>query len=317
MRFRLKVNGVAVCISCVFVAMGAMLALWSSAGMTFPGDDVYESDPEVVAQFSLPKIEDREPLSATTSSTVLFPPPLEYLLRVKGDPAVGAGQRSVRVPVLIYHHVRPIQRSFSAKDRLYTVTPEAFRAQMIALVKSGYSTITPEELYLALTEGRLLPAKPILLTFDDGFRDQFENAWPVLREFGLHATFFLISQMDKRGNLTDAMVREMAKDPLLTIGAHSRHHSHIAQLSSVARQSEIVGSKSDLERLLDRPVDFFAYPFGSWSPAVAREVEQAEFRMGFGIGLGSVHTTSSLYRLRRIRVLDGEDAVALADAFSR
>ncbi|HEU0050802.1 MAG TPA: polysaccharide deacetylase family protein, partial [Patescibacteria group bacterium] len=77
-----------------------------------------------------------------------------------------------------------------------------------------------------------------------------------------------------------------------------------------------VGSKQDLERLLGHSITAFAYPYGSWSFAIAKEVERAGYTLAFGVRLGSLHTDSSRFQLRRIRVLDGEALVPLLDQFS-
>ena len=80
---------------------------------------------------------------------------------------------------------------------------------------------------------------------------------------------------------------------------------------------ERVLTNQDLEKMVKHPVLDFAYPFGSWSQAVADTTKNAGYELGFGIRLGSLHGESSRYQLRRIRVLDGEDLVPILDAFSK
>ena len=161
------------------------------------------------------------PVSNTSTRFALHQPPLNYLLGVKGDPKLEAKDIAVRVPVLMYHHIRPLRPSFTAKDRLYTVTPEAFRAQMEALHQAGYVTITPRDLQAALEGRMLLPEKSVLLTFDDGYREHFTRVFPILKELGLKATYFIISQADTSpAHMTQAMIKEVDASGL----SYPHHH---------------------------------------------------------------------------------------------
>ncbi len=242
----------------------------------------------------------------------------EDLAPVAGDPAVEAGEGAVRVPVLMYHHIRPMLPSFSRADRSFTTTPEEFATQMQALKSAGYRTITPQDMEQALKEGAyLLPAKPVLITFDDGFRDQYENAWPVLQSLGLRATFFIVSRAyTLSGCMKPDQIKELDASGLITIASHTKNHAFLTRVGKEKREDEILGSKLDLEMLLGHPVDVFSFPYGSWSREVAKEVEAAGFRMGFGVRLGSLHTTGSLFELRRIRVMPGDDILKLLERFS-
>lgn len=259
-----------------------------------------------------------EPAS-TYDKTILHEPPIAYLSRVAGDPKPLAGEAGVRIPVLMYHWIRPVLPKYTARERTYTVTPESFAAQMQALVDAGYHTITPDDLRDAIQSGSTasLASKPVLLTFDDGMRGQYQYAFPVLKKLGLKATFFLISNERSRGGMSNAMVADLAQSPLITIAAHTRHHFFLTHLSDAMLEEEIRGSREDLEALTGKPVRYFAYPFGSWSERIAEKVKDMDFDLAFGIRLGSLHTPSSAFQLRRIRVLEGENVASLLDAFSK
>jgi len=256
--------------------------------------------------------------AGTTTTAILHEPPIAFLRRVTGDPVLVPGERSLHVPILMYHRIRQMQPWFTSKDRQFTVTPEDFTAQMEGLVAAGYTTISPRDLEGAI-EGKMpLPTKSVLLTFDDGYREHATVVLPILRRLHLHATYFIVSQAYHfHGYMTSDMIREADATGLITIADHTRHHVFLARMTAAHRASEIVGSKEELETLLGHSVSDFAYPYGSWNTDVAHEVEHAGYVLGFGIRLGSVHTSSSRYQLRRIRVLDGENVVSLLDAFSR
>ena len=257
--------------------------------------------------------------TTSTEEALLKEPALDYLARVSGDPVPKEGEIAVRVPILMFHHIRPMQTNFRPVDRRFTVTPSSFETEMQALVDAGYHTITPDELAFALTHASSsLPEKPVLLTFDDGFRDQYENAFPVLKKLHLKATFFVITQLMNLHVYDDAkMVQELDRSGLITIASHTRHHAFLTRHSSAVRLAEIIGSKQDLEDLLGHPVNTFAYPYGGWNPTILKEVEQAGYTLAFGVRLGSLHTPSSRYQLRRIQVNNGEEIVPLLDRFRK
>jgi peptidoglycan/xylan/chitin deacetylase (PgdA/CDA1 family) len=237
--------------------------------------------------------------------------------KIAGDPTPEAGEIAIRVPVLMYHHVREMKPSFSSADRVYTVTPKSFAEQMRELVEAGYHAITPDDLSRALQEGQSsLPSKPVLITLDDGFRDQYEHAFPVLKELGLTATFFIVSEAhDLNGNMDEEMIKELDETGMV-IGAHTRHHAFLTQISGAERWDEIEGSKKDLETLLGHPVTSFAYPYGSWSPTILNEVAKAGFESGFWVRSGSLHVNSSRYLLRRIRITDKQEILPSLERYS-
>lgn len=277
-----------------------------------PGEesDIYDEVP--FEELFVPEVPLNKP------AVILHTPPLDYLRRVVGDPKVLSNDVTVRVPVLMYHHVRPMRAAYNAKERNYMVTPDVFTAQMIELVEAGYTTITPDDLLLALKEGQsVLPEKSVLLTFDDGYSEHYKYVYPVLKKLKLKATFFIVTDdRPSRGSVTDAMLKEMDQSGLVTIAAHTKNHPFLTKLSKTKRDDEIQGSKKDLEALLGHSVDYFAYPFGAVSPQVIKEVEAAGYKLGFWVRFGSLHVSSGPFMLRRMRVQNGESIVDLLDAFS-
>lgn len=257
-------------------------------------------------------------LTSSTTKALLHDAPLAYLRRAKDEPAPSSTERAVRVPILMYHHVRSMKPTFTAKDRLFTVTPEDFALQMEGLVRAGYTTISPRDLEAALNGTASLPKKPVLLTFDDGYREHATVVLPILQRLHLKATYFIISQGYRiHAYMTNEMVREADASGLVTIADHTRHHVFLARMSPAARVPEIVDSKKELETLLGHPVYDFAYPYGSWSQAAADEVRAAGYTLGFGVRLGALHASSTRYRLHRIRVLNRENVASLLNAFSK
>lgn len=260
-----------------------------------------------VGEFTLP-----------TSTMTLIRPQVERFRRMAKEPTLLAGESGARVPVLMYHHIRPFTKTMDARHRRFTVTPGAFEAQMIGLVRAGFHTVTPDELLAAMQGRGVLPEKPVMITFDDSFRDQYTNAYPVLKRLGLKAAFFVVTQSYRqRGAMTQEMIRELDRSGIGYIASHTQHHAYLTRYKKETRAKEIADSKKDLEALLGHSVVAFAYPYGSVNDEVRQEVEDAGYAMAFGVRLGSLHAASSLFDLRRMSVFEKEDVAALAEGFSR
>lgn len=299
-----------------FAAVGAFLSLFTFAASLERPQMAEADELSPLIEYSIPP-RPEEPVAADKRASLSQVRSIERLLAIAGDPPLEANETWVRVPILMYHRIRPIARARTSKERYYTVTPEAFARQMEELTAAGYVTLTPEQLTLAI-QGRfdLLPAKPVLLTFDDGYVEHYSTVFPIMRRLGLRATFYIpTSFIGKPGNMTGEMLREMDQSGLATFGSHTRHHVFLARLGRTTQQTEIVESKNDLEQLLGHAVSTFAYSFGSWNLPVAREVQAAGYTNAMGVRLGSRHQPSSLYALRRILILNNESVVPILDAF--
>lgn len=225
---------------------------------------------------------------------------------------------SIVVPILMYHHVRDVKPWHNSKERLYTVTPSVFEKQMEAIKSAGYTTITPEELFEALTDSsKPLPPKPVLLTFDDGHREHYSIVFPILKRLNFKATYFIITLSHTlNGYMKEYMIREVADSGLVTIGSHTRRHAALTRLGNDARKDEIMASKVDLESLIGQPVTSIAYPYGYQSEVVQDEAKNAGYLIGFGIGAGSVHTEKNRYNLRRIQINQTTNIVHALERFS-
>lgn len=239
---------------------------------------------------------------------------LERLVR---EPIPKQGEFSIRVPVLMYHHIRALDPTFSPVALGLSVTPEHFASHMKELVDLGYHTITPHELYLAIHQQATLPEKPVLISFDDGHRDQYKNAWPILQKYHLKATFFVISgYLSYAGYLDAGMIRELDRSGLITIASHTRHHVSVPSIKPERRLEEVQGSKKDLEKVVNHPVVDFAYPYGAVNGSTEDLVADSGYEIGFSTYVGSLHASSSLMELRRVRVLDEDTLAPLLERFS-
>lgn len=204
------------------------------------------------------------------------------------------------VPILNYHKVDgTIQHCLS-------LTPDEFEQQMRFLSENGYHTITPDQLLAYLKYGKSLPDNPILITFDDGYQDNYTNAYPIMKKYGFTATIFLITGViDKDPRyMTWDQARALQQDGFV-FGSHTVTHAPLAKLTNEQITEELTASKKEIERQLGRKPDFFAYPTGSYTMKIEELVRQAGYRAAFTIRYGQAGLGSDLYALERIPIFHG------------
>lgn len=207
-----------------------------------------------------------------------------------------------RVPILMYHHIAIAPAGADAVRRDLSVSPAAFAQQMDYLRAQGYETIDLQHLVDHLTTGRPLPAKPIILTFDDGYDDNFTQAYPVLRSHRLTGVFFVLSDaMGNPGYMSWQEAAEMSRNGM-DIQAHGRTHADLAISSSADVAWQVAGSKAMIEERIGRPVRFYCYPSGRYNARTIEILRQNGFTAAVTIDYGATHKAASLFDLPRLRI---------------
>lgn len=230
--------------------------------------------------------------------------------QVARDPKAAADgpDRGVRVPILMYHHVADPGNAHESV-RLWFVTPERFTEQMEWLHRAAFTTITPEQLRARLIEGTPLPPRPILITFDDGWAEQYAAAFPVLKRLGMTATFYVYSNGMAAGNAGGYLSWDQLKEMHaagMTIGGHTISHPNLTALPDDAVTRELVESKAAIEKNLGVPCTTFAYPYGDFDGRVTGLVRQSGYTSAMGTEPGHTQRPDDLFELRRVRVSSHE-----------
>ncbi|HWR43284.1 polysaccharide deacetylase family protein [Sporomusa sp.] len=221
--------------------------------------------------------------------------------------AVVAGRNSNRavntslidVPILNYHKIDSFYHALS-------IPPQEFEEQMAYLSQNGFTTITPDQLMSYLNQGKELPEKPILITFDDGYLDNYTNAYPIMKKYGFTATIFLVTNLvghDERFMSWD-QVREMQKDGFV-FGSHTVSHAALTKLSREQVMEELVTSRKEMEQQLGGKIRYFAYPTGAYNLQIEEMVKQAGYKAAFTIRYGQAGAESNPYALERIPIFRG------------
>ena len=227
-----------------------------------------------------------------------------------------------KVPILMYHS---ISHTTNRKFKQFTVSPSLFAEQMSYLHQHAYTPITVTQLVNVLfQESAELPEQPIVLTFDDGFADFYTEALPVLKKYGFVATLYVATGYVNSTSCWLQRERETTRlmltwDQLAEIsasgiecGAHSHHHPRLDVLSQSTAQDEIVQSKSLLEHHLAQEISSFAYPYGSYTATLERQIREAGYTSACAVKHGLSSEKSDPFALARLMVKSETSVDALA-----
>ncbi len=205
----------------------------------------------------------------------------------------------------MYHYIRVNPNPSDHAGFSLSVTPEMFHAQMDYLARQGFHVLTLHQAVEAIRLHRPLPARPVVLTFDDGYADFFSAAVPELRSHGFPATNFVVTGFVGRPGYMDwSQIR--AADALgVTIGAHTVNHVALAGLAQARTLWEMRQSKLTLETMLGHPILDFAYPYGSFDASVVSQAQLLGFESASSTITAVWHSAATLMSLYRVRVGGG------------
>ena len=204
------------------------------------------------------------------------------------------------ITILNYHKVYNMKIALS-------VSPEEFEQQMSYLKSEGYTTISPKDLMDFMELDKELPDKPLLITFDDGYVDNYLNAYPVMKKYGFTGTIFIVTDFissDERF-LTWDQVKEL-KENGFYIGSHTMQHIPMTDVNDEILRNELLGSAAALDYHLGKDDYFIAYPTGAYNSHVEKIVKECGYRAAFTIQYGNVNKASNPYALERIPIFKSD-----------
>ena len=205
------------------------------------------------------------------------------------------------VMVLNYHKVVDEHMSLS-------VPLADFEQHMKWLQEYGYTSITPEELYEFIVNGSELPEKPVLITFDDGYKDNYTNAYPIMKKYGFTGTIFVVTGF--LGVYDNYMTWEQAKelsDNGFSIESHTYSHKSMTEASDEEISKELTKSRDTIKNKLGIDADFMAYPTGTYNLHIAELVQKAGYKGAFTIKYDNVSRESNVYALERVPIFHTEN----------
>ena len=199
----------------------------------------------------------------------------------------------------MYHNVDVIDGY-----RTNTVSPENLERHMAYLKGHGFHVLSFDELVRLTKDGASVPRKSVVITFDDGYEDNYVNAYRILKKYGFPAIIFVPSDLiNTEGYLSWEQVKEMAGNGI-SIGSHSRRHLYLPDLPEQEQREEIFGSKRIIEQHLGRPSDYFSYPIGGFNDQIKQFVKAAGYYGAAATNRGYDKTNKDVFELKRIRFGD-------------
>ena len=210
--------------------------------------------------------------------------------------AVTVEQDNRTVLVLNYHKIANEHKSLS-------VTLDDFEQHMKWLQEYGFTCITPGQLYDFVANGADLPEKPVLITFDDGYKDNYTNAFPIMKKYGMKGTIFVVTGF--LGVYDNYLTWDQAKELLeagFNIESHTYSHKSMTEASDEDITKELVKSRQTIKEKLGIDSDFMAYPTGTYNLHIAELVKEAGYKGAFTIKYDNVSRDSNVYALERVPV---------------
>jgi peptidoglycan/xylan/chitin deacetylase (PgdA/CDA1 family) len=241
------------------------------------------------------------------SMAVMFERILSRLISYSGIGSVYRPNKN-KALILTYHSIRDDNPGSRDRNALCIVSRSNFERHLKYL-KSMYKIVPVKEIAECIMKGKNPPGNCVAITFDDGYRDNLTNAYPVLKRHGCPATIFLCTgRMGKDGYLSWKDAEKM--DELVEFGAHTLSHPKLTEIDARDARREIVDSKKLIEKKLKRRVSVFAYPYGDFNGKVKNVVKEAGFSCAVSCISGGNDKNTGIFELRRIGVTHENDLTA-------
>ena len=238
--------------------------------------------------------------------------PATSLLASISQTTMKPSTQMIHVPILIYHSVAAYGSGMKPSVKEYTLPPADLDKELSYLRDNGYTVISFDSLIHAMTDVSItLPPKSVVLTFDDGWEDQYTKAFPVLKKYGDTATFFIFTNGPNSGKPDFITWKQLKKmlDAGMDIESHSVSHPYLFAITDqAALDKEIKTSREIITLHLGKTPDLFAYPFGEYSAAAIATIKSAGYiaaRADLGWPIKQTvfaTTTDALYKLNGIQM---------------
>ncbi len=212
--------------------------------------------------------------------------------------ATPTGQRVAHIPILIYHSVRPYYSGITNLVKEFTVPPDIFDDQMKYLRDNGFTVVTFDDVSAYFQNGAPLPAKPVMVTLDDGWENQYVYAYPILKKYKYSGIFYIYpGVVGKKHFLSWPEVKEMVSGNMI-IASHTQTHPELPKITDATLlKKEILGSRETIEKELSISVKDFAYPFGAYNDQSIQVVKDSGYRSARTVHVGVQADSSAPYTI--------------------
>lgn len=227
------------------------------------------------------------------------------------------------IPVLLYHD---LQHEYEPHRAVITVTPERFDEHISALLNNGYTPVSFEDVYNASLGNYTLPAKPVIVSFDDGYLTNYTYAFPIIQKYGIKSTIFVVTETVGQtvGNphFTWEQAKTMQKSGLVSIQSHTFSHNDMQTLDNFQIERELRLSKYLVEKNLGTKCDILAFPFGSHNQQIVDCAKKAGYKVVAQVGETGVNTVSDVKTKPLVRITvygswTGDELVNMMQAYAK
>lgn len=218
-----------------------------------------------------------------------------YLKRTFSGPNLKYNNEGI--PVLMYHSIS------NTTGNEIQLSKNLFEAQMKLLKDKNYTTLSLDELYDFITFNKPIPKKSVVLTFDDGYVDNYLNAYPILKKYNFRATIFVITDnVDKYSHtINSSQIKEMSLNGI-DIMSHTEKHENLSILTYDKQLYSLKTSKRFLEKVTNKKTDYIAYPYGQWNKDTLKAAEDSGYTMAFSTSGTWTDKSDGIYKLDRVYI---------------
>jgi peptidoglycan/xylan/chitin deacetylase (PgdA/CDA1 family) len=219
-----------------------------------------------------------------------------------------------KVRVLMYHSI--CEHIGNEKHNKWRIKPKDFEKQMKWFYKNNWKSFTISEL-VKLDE---IPEKSFVITFDDGYEDNYLNAFPILQKYNFKATIYLVPNQEtnhwEEKNtsvlsklLNEKQILEMQNSGLIEFGSHTLSHVNLSKIDSVQLEKELIESKKEIEKITNKECEAFAYPYGKFDDKIVKAVKNAGYKNATVVKRGLFEKNNDVFTIKRVGILGTESFV--------
>jgi peptidoglycan/xylan/chitin deacetylase (PgdA/CDA1 family) len=216
---------------------------------------------------------------------------------------------AIKFPIFNYHNIAHLPESATITDKAFNVTPELFEEQLKYFQENGYVSVPLDYLIEYFDTGKSLPPKIFAITFDDGHLGQYDYAFPLLKKYGFTATFFIVVDWaNHSGFVSWDEIKEMSNAGM-AINSHSMTHFNMQAISPDRLKWEMEESKKILEEKTGKPVDYLAYPGGSYNQSVIDAAMAAGYKGAMSVRKVIEQSPKWRFSISRFHADDNMDSI--------
>lgn len=228
------------------------------------------------------------------------------------------------IPVLLYHDLQP---SYTSDKAATTITPQRFEEHISALLKNGYTPVSFEDVYNASAGMFKMPAKPVIISFDDGYDTNYKYAFPIIKKYKVKTTIFVVAKTV--GKVLDTSVhfgwneaKIMQQSGLVSIQSHTYDHKNLVTLDDFQLERELRLSKLIIEKNLGTKCNVVAFPYGSCNQKVIDAAKRAGYTVTAQVGETGTNSVANAGKVpfRRITAYGswtGSDVLRIIQAYAK